>query len=265
MGFELSRKSWEWLARCDPLWAICTDPRKRGGRWTTAEFFATGEREIEAVFRYLDRKGIAVTDRSTALDFGCGVGRLTRALASRMDEVYGVDVSPTMIRLATELNAGQSGRMHFVLNEERDLRRFADRTFSFIYSSIVLQHVPYPASLGYVGEFMRLLKPGGALVFQTPTLDRSTLAWRLLRSAARQAVQRLRLPFGRFYMEMSVIPEEEIGDHAKQEGVEILDVVNTNSTDAGADGTLKFFEEDRGGRLISRQFVVRRPTSDTVR
>ena len=40
--------------------------------------------------------------------------------------------------------------------------------FDFIYSNIVLQHIPREAQFGYVREFGRILKPGGIAVFQTP-------------------------------------------------------------------------------------------------
>jgi predicted TPR repeat methyltransferase len=38
--------------------------------------------------------------RRAELDFGCGIGRLTRALSPELDECYGVDVSLRMVRLA---------------------------------------------------------------------------------------------------------------------------------------------------------------------
>ena len=237
MSFRRARESWEWLARREPVWAICTDHRKRHGQWELEEFFETGEREVDAVFRYLERKRIVVPDRSGALDFGSG--RLTRALSRCMDEVDGVDISPTMIELAQRLNADEPGKKRFELNVEPYLLRFPEQTLSFIYSSIVL-------SPGYVSEFVRVLKPRGVLVFQMPTLDRAEAAWKLLRTLVRHAVQRARLPFPHFYMEMNVIPEARIRERADAGGCEILDVVTTNSIEAESNGTLEFLEADPG-------------------
>ena len=46
------------------------------------------------------RPGGSPAARRSALDFGCGIGRLSQALAEHFDQVYGVDISPKMIELA---------------------------------------------------------------------------------------------------------------------------------------------------------------------
>ena len=79
--------------------------------------------------------------RDLALDFGCGVGRVTRAMASYYDRCTGVDVSDVMVDAATSLNAGID-RLEFVHNPEPDLTIFDDATFDLVYSNIVLQHLP---------------------------------------------------------------------------------------------------------------------------
>jgi SAM-dependent methyltransferase len=257
MSFKSTSASWEWLAQRDFLWAICTHPTRRNRGWDLEQFFATGEREIDSVFAYLEQKGLAPSDRTLALDFGCGVGRLTRALGTRFDEAHGVDVSPTMIARARELNAGHP-RLKFFLNERPDLRQFPDAAYALVYSSIVLQHISYPESLGYISELIRLTRPGGLVVFQTPTLDRTRLPTRMARSALRFLVQALKLPVDSFHMEMNVVPEARILETARNAGCEVLDVVYSNSVDAASGGSVRFFDTDRGARLVSRQFVLRK-------
>ena len=77
------RNDWDNLAERDALWAILTDSRKAGCKWEIAEFMATGESEISTVMTYLAWVGYLPDRKSMALDFGCGVGRLTQALAQR--------------------------------------------------------------------------------------------------------------------------------------------------------------------------------------
>ena len=91
------RKTWELLAEEDALWAICTAPDKRGGKWDPAEFFASGEKEIRTVLDYLRSREVPVRQEGDALDFGCGVGRLTGALARQFVSCCGVDISSRMI------------------------------------------------------------------------------------------------------------------------------------------------------------------------
>ena len=38
MSIEYLSKNWEELAREDPLWAVLTDPAKKGGQWDPEEF-----------------------------------------------------------------------------------------------------------------------------------------------------------------------------------------------------------------------------------
>jgi SAM-dependent methyltransferase len=162
------RRDWEDLSRLDPLWAVLSDPSKRFGGWRLEEFFASGERDVVDFLETCDRHGLPAA-RTAALDFGCGVGRLTRALSTRFNHCTGVDISEPMIDLARDLNRDTAG-CEFRLNDRDDLALFEDESFDFVLSHIVLQHVPGPdAILRYVGELARVLRPGGALLFQLPS------------------------------------------------------------------------------------------------
>ena len=162
---ERHKQEWEELAKVDPLWAICTDAEHRGGRWDLAEFFDTGEAEISEVLKASDDLGEPVP-RGRALDFGCGVGRLSRPLAERFRECVGLDISEGMVELARELNEDRPN-CHFVVNDAPDLAQFESGSFDFVYSSLVLQHMPSEEIVEkYIGEFLRVLRPGGLAVFQ---------------------------------------------------------------------------------------------------
>jgi ubiquinone/menaquinone biosynthesis C-methylase UbiE len=162
---------WDQHARTDPLWAILTHPEKAGGRWDPEEFFATGVHEIGEVMKLVDRWGVPARRRS-ALDFGCGVGRLTQALGDHFERVQGVDVSPAMLELARKFNR-KGDRCAYVWNPEHHLRRFPDQSFDLIYSRITLQHIRPRHVRAYLREFMRVLAPGGLLFFQLPGRPRN--------------------------------------------------------------------------------------------
>ena len=162
-----NQQYWDQHAAADPLWTVLAFPDKSGGRWTLPDFMKTGEREIALLFHRLATLGLDAPTRR-ALDFGCGVGRLTQALARRQEHVVGADISRGMIDLARRLNQ-YPDRAEYLCTAENGLKALADRSFQFIYSNIVLQHVAPELSVQYLGEFFRLLEPNGLLVFQLPS------------------------------------------------------------------------------------------------
>jgi SAM-dependent methyltransferase len=169
MNLEELRKNWEVFAETDPLWAIMSDPRKRNGRWELADFFGTGQRQIDETFGFLDEKGVEVR-RGKALDFGCGVGRLTQALGEKFETCYGVDLCSNMLEGARRYNR-HGERCRYFHNTQNDLKLFEDNTFDFIVTTVVLQHMTPELARNYIREFVRVLAPGGVLNFQM-TADR---------------------------------------------------------------------------------------------
>ncbi len=167
MNLEELKRNWTKFGQKDPLWAIITWPDKKGRKWRLDEFFETGEKEISAIIEVLDSVNPNL-ERKMALDFGCGVGRLTLALAAYFDEVSGVDIAPSMIKLAKKYNR-YGNRCKYYTNEAETLEIFADNKFDFVYSNLVLQHMRPEYSKGYIREMLRVLKPGGILIFQLPS------------------------------------------------------------------------------------------------
>ncbi len=155
---------WEDLSQLDPLWAILSESDKRGQKWDLAEFFARGEKDIAALMERARSLGLP-EKRDRCLDFGCGVGRLTRAMRAYFRECHGVDVSKGMVDQATRLTP----ECIFHHNPHPDLRGFQSSSFDLVCSIIVLQHTGnQKAILRYIEEFVRILAPRGLLIFQVP-------------------------------------------------------------------------------------------------
>ena len=104
MDLKVVARNWEAFAREDPLWPILTSPGRDGGRWSGEEFFARGRGEVDGVLEQVSALGLP-RGRARALDFGCGVGRLTQALCRHFARCDRVDISPTMIEQARAWNA----------------------------------------------------------------------------------------------------------------------------------------------------------------
>lgn len=166
MNIKDLQKNWNEFGKTDPLWAILVDPTKKGRKWKIKEFFETGNREIDTIMKYIESLDIKISYKK-ALDFGCGAGRLTQALTNYFDDVHGVDIAPSMIKLANKNNR-YNEKCHYHLNEVNNLKLFEDNSFNFIYSNIVLQHMEPEYGKNYIKEFLRVIIPGGLTVFQIP-------------------------------------------------------------------------------------------------
>jgi len=169
------QKNWDKLAKLDPLYAIKVGIRneggewesKEGGKWDILEFFQTGIDEIDSVMKEIDQLNLKISHKK-ALDFGCGVGRVTQELSNYFDIVDGVDIAPSMIELANAHNKCED-RVHYFLNNKNSLEIFKDNNYDFIYSVEVFQHMHPRYQENYLSELLRILSPGGLLVFELPS------------------------------------------------------------------------------------------------
>ncbi len=161
------RRDWEKLGDSDPLWAVLVRPGTKNGGWDEEEFLATGRVEVDAALTHLTSLGVSVGTGS-ALDFGCGAGRLTLALADHVERVIGIDVSEGMVAKARALDT-TGGRCTFLVNPHDDLAMFDDAEFDLAYSSLVLQHLPPEQARTALREMSRVLRPGGALIVLVAT------------------------------------------------------------------------------------------------
>lgn len=240
MTLRRTIRAWDILGETEPLWAILNDKNKTEGGWDLDDFFRTGEDEIARALSYLSSRGIILRSGS-ALDFGCGAGRLTRALGRRFERAVGLDAAPSMIALARNLNREES-RCRFLLVQTGDLASLPDNSFDAIYSSITLQHMEPRYARRYIREFFRVLSPEGIMIFQIPSRRAGGAV--AGPSRARQIIRSLvpsrllswyhRARYGKnAFIEMYGIPRREIAKLLVSCGAEIIGV--EENRDAGDD------------------------------
>lgn len=116
--------------------------------------------------RFLSESGIRFTGDESMLEIGCGIGRMTGYFAERFGHVTGIDISDEMIALARS-NLQRYDNVDLVRGNGCDLAVFSDASFDFVFSYIVLQHIPKPElTFSYIREMGRVLRPGGHGYFQ---------------------------------------------------------------------------------------------------
>jgi SAM-dependent methyltransferase len=154
---------WESIARTDPYWGVFTDERYRKANLTDeakARFFATGEGLVTGWLKVLANRFNCPQQVDTALEFGCGVGRLLLPLARRSRRAIGVDVSPTMLQHCAE-NARDAGLDNVELVGDLASLDPNRAALDLVLSFVVFQHIPTDAGMGYLDALLSLLRPGG--------------------------------------------------------------------------------------------------------
>jgi SAM-dependent methyltransferase len=156
-----AEEDWEELARREPHYAVLTDERYLAGRLNDdalQRFFASGEGDIARLFSLAEGYAGRPLKPEMALDFGCGVGRLTLALARRTGRVIGVDAAPTMLALAARhRHAAGSNNVELAAS----LADVLDESVDFVCSLIVFQHIPVRAGEQILQQLLAKLRPGG--------------------------------------------------------------------------------------------------------
>lgn len=99
----------------------------------------------------------------TVLDAGCGEGYNTRLLAKLGARVTGVDISSKMIEFALEEEQNRTLGICYEVASFSDLSLFEDESFDVVVSFMALMDCPNYE--GAVKEVLRVLRPGGELVF----------------------------------------------------------------------------------------------------
>ena len=187
MDFDQLKEQWTGPGEEDPLWAVLSQDDVRHGSWDVESFFGTGTTAIESIMRVVTAF-VPDVARGHALDFGCGVGRLSQALCAHFDRVTGVDISAPMIESAQRLNR-YGERCQYLVNHRQDLAAFADGSIDLVLTFIVLQHMAVEYSTAYIREFVRVLSPDGVAVFQVPSRHRPPIErFRLPSSAYRAGI-----------------------------------------------------------------------------
>jgi SAM-dependent methyltransferase len=136
--------------------------------WDLESFLESGRKTIaelrEAVGAEVGFGG------EVALDLGCGVGRISFALAEHFDRVIGIDVSEGMIADANRLkNVLGLTSMEFISNDGQDLSMIHSRSCDLVFSYIMFQHIPNrKVILEYIDQMARVVRPLGHVLFQVP-------------------------------------------------------------------------------------------------
>lgn len=151
-------EDWDRRARLNARYFVASDDWR-----SEEEFDRSGERVVAGKLL----RDIEIARDATALEIGCGIGRLLTPIGTRVGRAIGIDVSSEMVWMARERLAPMPS-VEVLLGDGSSLVGIDDQSVDFCYSYVVFQHLPSIGILtSYCREVFRVLAPGGLFRFQT--------------------------------------------------------------------------------------------------
>lgn len=239
-AFESHRIEWSVFGRDDPWWSVLTDHPK-GTELSMdkkSRFYETGRSVVDEHMQKIAAK--RQLHFQNALDFGCGLGRISLAVARLFEHVTCVDHSLYHLKKARDethmQNATLAQKIRFVLSGPRLEEHLQKHSYDLVISFIALQHSVTELQVIYVEQMCDMLGKGGLGYIQIPTYlpqNRETHCGHLDRGYQKD------FPFG---MQMHYTPLDELQFHLRRRRCEMVSSDVCDMTGSGVSSCI-FFEK----------------------
>ena len=180
MSFELSflllreinmfksgaNRVWEEFGKNEPYYGVLLHDKYRKSNLTEAnreEFFRSGIIHVDEILYMIKNHIDPNFFINKALDFGCGVGRITIPLARIAKKVDGVDISQAMLNEAKKNCEHLSIKNVEFFKFNNNLSSFENK-YNFIHSYIVFQHIPVKRGKRIFKYLLSCLEDNGIFV-----------------------------------------------------------------------------------------------------
>lgn len=124
--------------------------------WDTPDKIERSE-EIAAVIRHQ----VALSEKWTAFEYGCGTGLLSFALQKYLGAITLADKSEGMLEVLREKIKKAGIKNWEVLDLDLLTEKLPEKKFDLVYTQLTLHHIL--DTKGIITRFYQLLKPGGFL------------------------------------------------------------------------------------------------------
>lgn len=159
------RSFWNRAAEANPHWYVSSYGSYDADR-DLDEFWASG-RTIWSDIKWVI--GYTPESSDSVVEIGCGVGRLTRAIAPEVERVIALDISEKMLAIARQANLPN---VDFRLAEGFALPGIPDKSVNLSLGYCVFQHLPSRIALkSYLVEMHRVTRAEGTIAFTLTPRD----------------------------------------------------------------------------------------------
>lgn len=212
-----TERTWTRLGDEEPHWSVISAERFKQDQLAAhqAEFNASGAGDLALFMAFLARNSVDPAGFQRVLEYGCGIGRVTRFFAERFPQVLACDISPSHLKQA-ELYLQDCGLSNVEWQRIRgidDISGAAD--IDVVFSVIVLQHNPPPTIVAILDRLLARLRPGGVAYFQVPT---HAVDYRF------QVDDYLKWGLQAQHVEMHYLPQRHVFRLAREHDCDVLEV-----------------------------------------
>jgi SAM-dependent methyltransferase len=126
-------------------------------------FLQSGREAAGAIHEALAASGVAISQQTKVLDFGCGCGRVARHWPDFPGEFWGTDANEDLVEWCR-------GHLHFgtfIENGAEPPLPVSDDVFDAVYAISVFTHLTEAAQSAWIAELARVVRPGGKVIFTT--------------------------------------------------------------------------------------------------
>jgi len=247
-AFHVEQAYWAGQGLQNPWWAVDT-AFPRGKEYPIDKKLSFYEHGVATLSKMLPKAqalGLLKEDwikGATALDFGCGLGRMSNALASAgFKKVKCLDQAQTFLDAGKESLtklAGQgvvptdvASKVDFVKSAPDLLCVQPLASIDFVHSVITLQHMKPMLQVSYIEQLCDVLRSGGAGYFQIPTFIYNT-----------PKDTHCSLSSESNTMMMHYTPKEEVERHLSSRGCKVLSATDYDMIGTVGKSMLFIFEK----------------------
>jgi SAM-dependent methyltransferase len=159
-GLDELRNKWDAVSRLPDQRAA----QKKVAHVGDGETFSDSGKRAFAIFQ----EQVHCNPKLSLLEFGCGLGRVTRFLAGQFAHVYAVDIAPGMVKAVDDLLLDDTTA---VCSGGGDLAAKGVPLVDIVYSDSVLLHNRKDDVRKFWPSVMARLRPGGLAYFQVPCYE----------------------------------------------------------------------------------------------
>jgi 2-polyprenyl-3-methyl-5-hydroxy-6-metoxy-1,4-benzoquinol methylase len=170
------QRSWQQLGQNEPHWSVISVEQFKQANLIQhrKQFYQSGRDDVDRLLRTFRRHACfteGLADK-TVLEYGCGVGRMTHALANHFRQVYAYDISTSHLALAKTFTdeLGLNNIHYRQISRPRDVMSLPK--VDVVVTLIVLQHNPPPVIKLILRGLLEALKQGGIAYFQLLTYQK---------------------------------------------------------------------------------------------